>query len=127
MPLCNAGAARRNFGCRKCVRFGTSGIVAVSKNNRAADDSVLQRAFAFFGSAVLVFRQKLDAATRCRAFQLVSVKIAFQLFSVLLQQHPEIEIAAKKIGTDDPAASQCRLGSLRRFTCLLPGEGKRKK
>src|SRR5258708_32734887 len=127
MPLCSARTTRWNFRRRKCVRFGVCGIVAVGKNNCAGDCAVLERAFAFFGSAVLVFRQKLDAAARYRAFQLVSIKIAFQLFSVLLQQHSEIEIAAKKIGTNNPAASQSRLGSFRRFICLLPGEAKRKK
>ncbi len=106
MPLCCSFTPLGDPRRRERVDFGMRGSAGIHEDHRARHRAITHTGVTLLGSTVLIFCQKMNATTGRRAFQLVAVEIARQLFALLVQQQPEINWRTKKIRVDHPTSTK---------------------
>src|ERR1700730_6217819 len=93
-------------------------IFRVCKRHSSGDGVALNRAIAFLCAAPLVFGEKMDGIAADRSLELVSVKVACEPVSLLLQLQGKIDRSTVKLSPDDPPTGDGTVHGTRPFLRL---------
>src|ERR1700676_597407 len=119
VPLRRPGLTLRNDFRRELVRVWRLRIVRVSKHQSSGDGIALHFAGAFFSAALFVFRQKMDRSALDRSLQLVAVKIAGKLVSLLLQLQGKCDRSSVKVAGNHPTPGDRSVRATRPVLSIL--------
>jgi len=103
------------------VFFWMSRVAGIHEDHGTRHCAATYSGGSFLGSSVLILGQKMNATIGGAAFQFVAIKVACQLFAVLLQQQSEINWRTKKIGVDYPTSAKSASRSSVRLRSILCG------
>src|SRR6266849_9539564 len=101
------------------MRLRMLGIAAVGKNHAAGKRAAAYCRRSFLGSAMLVFGDKMDAISRKRAFELVSIESPGELVVLLFQLQPKVKRGPIEVRVDDPSTGESGIRSMYRFCGFL--------